>query len=177
MCNPAALATTALIGQGTGGALSAVSAYGAAASKKSSLRYEAQIADFNATLAEQRAQIAQEQGRAKVFQIQRQAAGLKGEQRAAMAARGLDLTTGTPADIISSTDFMSQLDQTQAEVNAAREAWGYRTQATNFKNEARTGRANASAISPGLAAATSLLGSATTMASSWYGFKKQGAFG
>lgn len=177
MCNPAALATASLAGQAGSAGMSAVGAYGAARSQQSALRYQAGIADFNARLSEQRAQIAQQQGREQVYSLQRQAAGLKGEQRRAMAANGIDLTTGTAAEIQTQTDFMSQMDQEQAEVNAVREAWGFRTQGANYQAEARTSRANADAISPGLAAAGSLLGSATSMASSWYGFKKQGAWG
>lgn len=177
MCDPAMLATALLAGQAAGAGMSAVGAYGAARSQQSSLRYQAGIADFNARLSEQRAQIAQEQGRAQVYAIQRQAAGIKGEQRQTMAARGLDLTVGTPAELLTQTDFLSQQDQEQAEINAVREAWGFRTQGANYQAEGRTARANADAISPGLAVAGSLLGSATSMASSWYGFKKQGAWG
>lgn len=173
MCNPAMLSLGA---QGAGAGLSAVGAYGSAASQKSGLRYEAQVAGLNAGLAERQAQIALEQGQYQVDQLRRATAGLKGSQTATMAARGLDLTSGTPAEILAGTDFMGEIDVQQAQINAVREAWGYRTQKTNLENEARTKRANASAISPGMAAATSLLGSATSMAGSFYGFQKAGAF-
>lgn len=172
MCNPALL----MVGQGVGGAMSAIGAYGQASSQKSSLRYEAQMSDFNATLAERQAQVAMEKGRFEVDQLRRSTAGLKGSQRATMAARGLDLTSGSPAEILAGTELMGEIDVQQAQVNAVREAWGYRTQKTNLENEARTKRANASAIKPGMAAATSLLGSATSMASSYYSFNKAGAF-
>lgn len=173
MCNPAMLA---MGGQAVGGGLSAIGAYGAAASQKSSLNYDARTADFNAGLAERQAQIAMERGQFQVDQLNRATAGLKGSQRATMAARGLDLTQGTPAEIIAGTEFMGEMDVQQAQINAVREAWGLRTQATNLQNEARSARANAKAISPGMAAATSLLGTATSMASSYYQFNKAGAF-
>lgn len=173
MCDP----TLIMAGQGAGAGMSAVGAYGQAASQKSNLGYEARMADFNATLAERQAQVAMEKGQFTVNQLRRDTAGLKGTQRATMAARGLDLTSGTPADILTGTDYMGEVDAQQAEINAVREAWGYRTQATNLQNEARSKRANAKAISPGMAAATSLLGSATSMGQSYYGFKKAGAFG
>jgi hypothetical protein len=173
MCNPALI----VAGQGVGAGMSAIGAYGQASSQKSNLGYEARVADFNATLAERQAQIAMEKGQFTVNQLRRDTAGLKGTQRATMAARGLDLTSGTPAEVLAGTDFMGEVDANQAEINAVREAFGYRTQKTNLENEARAKRANASAIRPGMAAATSLLGSATSMASSYYGFKKAGAFG
>ena len=59
--------------------------------------------------------------------------------------------------------------------NAVRSAWGYRTQAVNFENEALTKRATAGAISPFGSAAGSLLGSAATVAGSWYSLNKVGA--
>ena len=46
--------------------------------------------------------------------------------------------------------------------NAVRSAWGYRTQAVNFENEALTKRATAGAINPFGSAAGSLLGSAAS---------------
>ena len=50
-----------------------------------------------------------------------------------------------------------------------RTAWGMRTQATNYQNEALAARATAGAINPGMSAASSLLTSAGHVASSWYG--------
>lgn len=169
--------TTAMVMQGVGAAQSAIGAYGAAASQKSSLRYQAQIADLNAVAAERQAQVAMQRGQFQVDQVRRSTAGLKGSQRAQMAANGVDLTTGTPAEVLTSTDLMGEIDAQQAEINAVREAWGYRQQGAGFTSDAMAGRANASAISPMAAATTSLLGSATSMASSFYSFQKAGAFG
>ena len=97
MCNPALL----LGAQGVSGGLSAIGAYGQAASQKSSLNYDARVADMNSVLVERQAQIAMEQGQFQVDQLRRLTAGLKGSQRATMAARGLDLTAGTPAEILT----------------------------------------------------------------------------
>lgn len=162
--------------QGAGAGLEAAGAYGQASSQRSALKYDARIADMNALLAEQRAQVALEQGRFQVNQVRREGAQIKGSQRAQMAASGVDLTYGTPAAVISSTEMLTELDVQQAEINAVREAWGYRTQATGYQNEARSARATAKGINPLLAAGTSLLGSATSVASSYYGMKKAGAF-
>ena len=63
-----------------------------------------------------------------------------------------------------------------AEANAVRAAWGYRTQAVNTQNEALIKRSAASSISPMGSAATSLLGSATSVAGNWYQMNKMGLF-
>lgn len=173
MCDP-----TLLVGaQIVGGGMSAIGAYGQAASQRSSLNYDARIADLNAVMAERQAQIAMERGQVQVNNVRRAGAATKGTARATMAARGLDLTTGSPADVLVSNDLMTELDAQQAEVNAVREAWGYRTQAQNQRNAANVGRSNARAINPGMAAATSLLGSATSVGTSIYNFNKAGAWG
>lgn len=172
MCSPNLI----MGAQGVGAGLSAASAFGAARSQKSGLRYQAEAAEINAVTAERQAAAAMERGQFQVNQVRRGAADAKGTARQTYARNGVDLTVGTPADVLTGIDMLSEIDAQQAEVNALREAWGYKTSAENERSEARAARATASAISPGLAAATSLLGSATSMASSAYSFKQAGAF-
>ena len=172
MCNP-----TAIMGlQGAGAGISAVGAYGSAKSQKSALGFQAQMADMNAQLAERRAQIALEQGAYQAQEIERQGARAKGSQRAAMGASNIALDSPTALAIVAGTDLVTAEDAQQARVNAVREAFGHRTDATNQRNEGLAARANAKGINPMGAAATSLLGSATSMASSYYGMKQEGAF-
>lgn len=172
MCSPMFM----MGAQGVGAGLSAASAWGASASQRSGLRYQAEAADLNAALAERQAAVAMEQGQFQVNQVRRGAAQTKGTAIQTYARNGIDLSVGTPADVLTSIDVLSEADAQQAEINALRQAWGYRTSAENERSQARSARSTASAISPGLAAATSLLGSATSMATSAYGFKKAGAF-
>jgi hypothetical protein len=172
LCNP-----TATLGmQAAGAGMSAVGAYGSAKSQKSALGFQAQMADMNAQLAERRAQISLEQGAYQAQEIDRQGARAKGSQRAAMGASGIALDSTTALAIVAGTDMISAEDAKQARINAVREAWGHRTDATNQRNEGVAARANAKGINPWGAAATSLLGSATSMASSYYGLQGQGAF-
>ena len=98
----------------------------------------------------------------------RVADGLKSRQTVAMAANGVALDSGTPNAVLTSTDVMGEIDANTIEQNALAQAWGYRTQAG-------MDRARANAINPGMSAATTLLGSATQVASTWYGMKKAGA--
>lgn len=172
MCNPALI----LGAQAVGGGLSAVSAFGAAASQRSGLRYQAEAAELNAVTAERQAAAAMERGQFQVNQVRRAGSQAKGTAVQQYAKDGVDLTAGTPAEVLTSIDILSEQDAQQAEINAIREAWGYRTSAENERSQARSARATASAISPGMAAATSLLGTATSVATSYYGFKQAGAF-
>lgn len=170
MCNP-----TAIMGlQGAGAATSAIGAYGSAKSQKSALGFQAQMADMNAQLAERRAQIELDRGAYQAREIERQGARAKGSQRAAMGASNIALDSPTALAIVAGTDMVTAEDAQQARINAVRAAWGHRTDATNMVNEGRAARANARGINPMGAAATSLLGSATSMASSYYGMRRAG---
>lgn len=173
MCNPVAI----LGMQAVGGGMQATGAYGQAASEKSSLRFQAQMMDLNAGLAERRAQIALEQGEYQAMEIERAGARAKGSQRAALGASNVALGEGTALAIQAGTDLVSAEDARQARINAVRAAWGHRIEGTNDRNKALMARTTAKGISPFNAAATSLLGSATSMAGSYYGMKAAGAFG
>lgn len=162
------LATASLIGQVGGAATSAIGSYFSAATQKATLKGQAGIADTNARIAELGAQQELFRGQREVGALTLQAGQLKSRQRAAMAANGIDLGVGSAAEIQASTDIMKEIDMATIEANATRSAFGYRTQAVNFQNEALMKRATASAIKPGMAAVSSLLGSAGSVAASWY---------
>lgn len=172
MCN----ATAALGAQGFGAASSAVSSYYSAQSQKASLGLQATIADINAHTAESTAQQALYSGQRQEQASRLRTANLKGQQTASLAANGIDLGQGSALRILTDTDTFGQIDANTIQANAIRSAWGYRTQATNYQNQALQSRSAAGAISPGMSLATSLLGGATQVAGSWYSFNKAGAF-
>lgn len=170
------LATASLATQIGGAITSGAGSFFSAGTQKATIKSQAAIADTNARIAELGAQQELFRGQAEVGALTLRAGQLKSSQRAAMAANGIDLGTGSAAELQVSTDIMKEIDKTTLETNAVRNAWGYRTQAANFQNEALLKRASAKAISPFGAAASSLLGSAGSVASSWYQFSKAGAF-
>lgn len=170
------LASASLIGQIGGGVTSAIGSYYSAATQKATLQGQAAVADVNARIAELGAQSALYQGQQQVGALTLKAGQLKSSQRTAMAANGIDLGSGNAVEIQASTDIMKEIDANTLTANAVRSAWGYRTQAVNFQNEALTKRASASGISPVSTTAGSLLGAATSVASSWYQFDKAGVW-
>lgn len=154
---------------------SVIGAYSSAKSQKSLLNGQADIADINARIAEIGAQSVLSQGRAQTNAIGLQAGQLKGRQRVALAANGVDLGEGSAAEVQTGTDMMKEIDRNTAEANAIRSAWGYRTQATNMKNDALMKRATADSISPGMQAFSTLLSEGGKVAGSWYSMSKTGA--
>lgn len=184
------MSQASMIGQIGGAATSAIGSYYSAAANKATLlgqaatlNGQAYIADTNARIAELGAQSALDQGQKEVGRVTMRAGQIKSSQRAAMAANGIDLGVGNAAEVQATTDTMKEIDSNTVTANAVKSAWGYRTTAVNFKNDALMKRAgadslsrSADSISPGGAAFSSLLGSASSVATSWYGLNKAGAF-
>ena len=172
---PSGLGSASLIGMGIGAVGSAIGTYQQSKSLKSQLRYQAAIAEINQRLAESSAQQAMQQGQQQVAATTMRYGAVKSGQRAAMAANGVDLGVGSAAEVQASTDILKDIDKNTIEANAIRSAFGYRTQGTGFANQALMDRTSASSISPASSGFSTLLGSATKVAGSWYMLDKVGA--
>lgn len=167
MCN-------ALAVMGAGAANSAVGAYNSARSSKISLGLQANLAEINARMSESAAQQTLLSGQREEQKSMIATANMKGAQRASMAANGIALGEGTANQVVTSTDVIGEIDANTLHANAVRSAWGYRIQGVNQTNQALTSRSAADTINPGMSAATSLVGSAASVASSWYAMKNAG---
>jgi hypothetical protein len=143
--------------------LSAAGTLAGAASAYQGSRTAKAMAEQNAITAEQNAQDALARGEKDAQAVRRQGQQVVGAQRAAFSARGLDISEGTPADVIDQTDFFGQSDAATTRTNARREARAYRAQGGSFQAEAGT-------LNPWLQGGSALLGSMGTVASKWYRF-------
>lgn len=148
--------------------MGAVGAYNSAKASQQQAQYAGQVAQNNATLADQQAADARARGDEEASKVRRDGEQLKGLQRNRMAASGLDLSAGTAAEVVDQTDFFSLTDQATAKKNAGREAWTKTQQGNQFRSDAKMNRATAKGTSPGMAAATSLLGGAGRVADTFY---------
>ena len=190
------MAISSVVMMGAGMATSAVGSYYSAQGTKTQLEYQAAMGKLNAAMAESdasllelNASISDTQGKMAIAQGQREeqklrlgSAQLKGRQRAALAANGVDLGVGSAARVLATTDYMTEVDAGEIRANAARAAFGYqvqgvnqrygamaaRTQGVNYKAGSAFATASASGISPLASAAGSLLGSAGSVAPSVY---------
>lgn len=152
-----------------GGAfLGASGAYSASAGTKAAYNAQAQVDENNARITEVQAKDAEARGVQAADVSRSKTRQLAGTQRATMAANGVDLGVGSAVRIQNDTEYFGEVDSNTILDNAAREAWGYRAQGSNFSNQATMMRARAAAESPGMAATTSLLTSAGKVAASWY---------
>jgi len=155
------------------GAAALISAKGAsdqAQASKDAANYQASVSANNAQIAEWQAENAEQQGVDAEAKSRLQTAQLKGTQRATLAANGVALGEGSALDILTGTDYLGEQDALTIRDNAARQAWGYRTQGQSYADNSNLLSSQASDISPSNAAGTSLL----TSAARYYGASGMG---
>jgi acid stress-induced BolA-like protein IbaG/YrbA len=134
--------------QGEGQAFQATAAGEAAA-------YQAQVARNNAIIAGYNATEAEQAGATQAFVTGEQAAATGGRIKAAQAASGIDVNTGSAVAVQKGAREAGYLNQETVQSNAELQAYGYRTQQTAFTETAglETMEANEAPIAAGLAEA------------------------
>ena len=151
-------------------------------SQASSLRFQADISQLNAVQAEFTAQQILRVGQQKQGQVSLRAGKIKSSQRASMAARGIDLGVGSAVETIATTDLMKEIDMLTVNAETVRSAEAARLQRQNYLTasamqdvSASNLMGSAASISPFMAAGTSLLGSAGSVANAWFQDRKLAA--
>lgn len=165
----------ALNSQISGGLTTAIGAYYTARGEQSNYRASASAADSNADLADLAAQSALFSGQREEQASRLRTSNIKEAQKTGYAANGIALDSDTANRVITSTEVLGEIDANTIAANAARAAWGYRIEAVQYRNEARTKRASAKAVDPFARAQTSLINSSGPIAESWYRLGKEGA--
>jgi len=150
---------------------SANAAKAAAESNILNMQFKADMAKINSQLAELNAQGALLQTDSTIRGIKLRAGKVKSAQKVSMAANGIALDgdpTSTANNVLTSTDLMSELDTNEAYANGVRQAWGYRTQASNYASEAAVAAASANTINPDSVYNSSMLTGASQVGMNWY---------
>lgn len=155
----AGLTTAQMVSLGLSAAGTAMTAIGAMNNASAAQ----QVARNNAKIAEVQAADAERRGEREATELQRRVAATKSAQRVSLAAKGLDLSYGTAADLQDQTDFFGESDVATTRTNTRKEAWARRSQSANFQAEALSSR-------PWLAGGSTLLAGAGQVASRWYDY-------
>ncbi len=155
------LALGSLVMAAAGAGVSAYGSYQQQSAANAANQYNEQVAKDQQAQAQQLGTFAEEQQ-------QQQTAQLEGRQKAAYAAAGVDVNSGTPEIVNSQTAGYGALDAMAAKQQEEEAAWGYGNSAT----------LDASKISnPMGAATTSLLSSSSTIGSGVKGLYTSGLIG
>lgn len=161
------------LGATAGGALLQTGgAFMAARGQQQAARYESAVAAQNARVAELRAADQAELGRLEELRARQRTAQVIGRQRAGLASLGVDLSSGSPLDLVSDTAALGELDAQIVRANAERAAWSERVRGMGFQAEGALASARARWSSPWLPTATTLLSGAGQVADRWYRLSK-----
>lgn len=157
-----------------GSVISAVGAISQGQAAAKSAEYQAQVARNNAIIANQNADYAIKAGQTKAETASKKAAQQQGMIKAAFAANGIDVNSGSAVDVQVGQREAGKLDTETTMNNSQLQAYGYRSQAVNFQAEAGLHEAEASNAVTGsfFSAAGGLLGniSSTGLSGGFTGF-------
>jgi hypothetical protein len=103
-------------------------------------RAQAKAAEMNARAQQEAARQAIEQGQQEAERQRRAGAAMLGEQRVAMAANGVDVTSAAAIDVLDDTRFLIEEDAFAVRENARRKAQGNAQAAANYRAEASSAR-------------------------------------
>ena len=101
------------------------------------------FAELNARAAELRAKDAIRRGEVAVSKFRKSSKILKGKQIAALAGQGIDVATGTAAEIQAETERMTTEDVIEIRNNAWREAFGLEFEAISIRGQGSFARSQA----------------------------------
>lgn len=118
------------------GVASVGSAYAQSQAIEAQAEFQSQMFEFNKELASYKADDALERGTKSANDLRKQVKQLIGSQRASLAAQGIEIDSGSAAEIQRNTNYMGKLDMLRIKSNAWREAWGYKVEALNYGSQA-----------------------------------------
>jgi hypothetical protein len=116
-----------------GTAVTAIGTIQQGVAQKNALQYQSQVAQNNAIIAAQNAENASEVSQQKVASTAMKEAAVGGEIKAAQAAGGVDVNTGSNKAVQVSQRQLGKLDTLTEQEKGQQQVYGYRTQQANFQ--------------------------------------------
>ena len=153
-------------------AATAAGAAAQAAAQRQAATYQAAVAQNNAKLAEANAKYTEGVGDTKVAAKQEQTSQMLGAERAGLAASGIELDSGSALRLQEDTTRLGAIDAGTIRANAARDAYGFRTQGVNFAAARSQDEAAGN-----LDAFSSIISGASSVSAKWNAYKQNGTFG
>lgn len=157
------MGTIAAIAFGVNAIGQLIGSAGEANAQREQGEYQKHMSEVNAKLAEDQGADAIKLGDLEAGQVARKGAAVRGSQRVAYAAQGIDVNSGVAAEVQADTEALSQIDQLTIKNNAWRTAWGYKVEALNSRSKGEFAKiaADKSANNTLLTGGLKALGSAT----------------
>jgi hypothetical protein len=133
-----------------------------AAAMRAQAEYNRKISEINESYTMAKSDDAIRRGEQEVESHRSKVRQLVGSQKAALAASGVDISSGSAAQIVDQSERLGELDAITLKNNAWREAYGYKVEAKNIRIQGMMGQATAATqarntlVSGGLNAVTTL---------------------
>jgi hypothetical protein len=152
-----------------GSLLSAVGSQKEGAAQSAMYNYQSAVNANNATIATQNSNYSIEAGESQAENLGLQTGQQVGGEKAAEAASGLDVNTGSPTRVRASSEALGKIGQNTIRNNAALQAYGYQSQAAGFTatSQLETSAAQESQLAGFYGAASSVLAGGGQFASKW----------
>lgn len=152
-----------------GGLLSAFGAEKSGQAQQQMYNYQSQVATLNAQIDKQNSEYASNQGEIQASQYGQKAAQQRGQIIVQQGASGIQVGTGSSADVVASQKKITDLDLTQIRSNAAKTAYDFQTKSAADTNQATLDTmAGVNAKTAGdIGAASSILGTVGSVSSKW----------
>jgi hypothetical protein len=173
-----AVAATAGVSTGLGGFFQAFGATKSGLAKEASDKYQAQVATLRSQIDLQNASYALQEGELQAQRYGLQAGQRMGEIIATQASHGVDVTSGSAKQVQQSQQTVANIDLDTIRSNAAKTAYNYDVQ--SVFDQAQAGlmgmAAQGEAAAIPLDIASSVLGTAGSVASKWLQGGQYGIF-
>lgn len=124
---PAAALGVGILGAG----VSAYGSYESGQAQAQAAAYQAQVAANNAAVARENASMESAAGEAAATTKGLQTRATVGKEKAYAGASGIDVNTGSTANVRAGTEEMGMLDALTIRSNAAKQAWAQEVQSTS----------------------------------------------
>ena len=144
-----------------------------AKSKASSMRFQADMANINASMMEEDAASILEAGQQQKAQLTMRAGMEMAQELTRQGARGVRIGAGSAAETQASLDLVKEIDAYNIDTNAMRQAQARRMQAVNLRNQGLLGQVSASNIESMAPRSGSLLGTAGRIGGEYFRYQAQ----
>ncbi len=162
-----------------GGLLSAHGAEQSGQSQQQMYNYQARVAQINSAIDKQNAEWATAKGEVESFQYGLKAQQEFGDIRATQGASNLDVTSGSNLAVQQSQRGIARMDMDQIRANAAKTAYDYGVRSTMDTNQATLDvlAGQNAKLSGDINAASSILGTVSSVSSKWLQGSQMGMWG
>lgn len=169
MADPVTLATIGIGSAAAGGGISAIGNLFSGQAQSNMFKYQAGVAQANATVAKQDAQYAVASGEVEAQQSGMKTRFQEGATRVGIASGNIDVGSGSAGKVISSETAIGQENAGIIRANAAKRAYGFNVGAAEDVAQAGAYKVGAetSLISGDIGAVSSILGAAGSVSSKW----------